>query len=111
MVVYDDYGVPTAYSEPETLTRQAYRTARAFAIYRVKPIVQRGIFAIRHGNWTWRGLVTAVRVLVLVWFVVLYWGERMVFKDSIDACRWQDWENWVCSITSLQNIVVVNRSS
>ena len=96
MVVYDDYGVPTAYSEPETLTHQAYRTARAFAIYRVKPIMQRGIFGIRQGNWTWRGLVTTVKALVLVWFVVLYWGERMVFKDSIAACRWKGWENWVC---------------
>jgi hypothetical protein len=97
MVVYDDYGVPTAYSEPETLTHQAYRTARAFAIYRVKPIAQRVIFGIRQGNWTWRELVTTVKVLVLVWFVVLYWGERMVFKDSVDACRWEGWENWVCS--------------
>lgn len=101
MVVYDDYGVPVgAYSEPETLTHQAYRVARAFILYRVKPIAQRGLLEIRSRRWTWRSLLTLVKVLIVVWFVALYWGERMVFKDSIDACRWENWENWVCATYS-----------
>ncbi|KAF2789539.1 hypothetical protein K505DRAFT_378146 [Melanomma pulvis-pyrius CBS 109.77] len=95
MVVYDDYGVPVgAYSEPETLTHQAYRVARAFILYRVRPVAQRGFLEIRSRRWTWKSLLTLVKVLIVVWFVALYWGERMVFKDSIDACRWENWENW-----------------
>ncbi|KAF2707568.1 hypothetical protein K504DRAFT_482957 [Pleomassaria siparia CBS 279.74] len=95
MVVYDDYGVPVgAYSEPETLTHQAYRTARAFLIYQVNPVARKAIFGNKSRDWSWRSLFTLVKVLVVVWLATLYWGERTVFRDSIEACRWENWENW-----------------
>jgi len=29
------------------------------------------------------------------WVVVLWWGERRVFKSAIEACQWDRWEDWV----------------
>ena len=97
MVAYDDYGMPVgAYSEPETLAHQAYRVARAFFIYRVKPVAQRNLLDIKRERWGWKSLVTLVKVLVVVWCVVLFWGERVLFRNSINSCQWENWENWVC---------------
>lgn len=92
MTAYDDYGVPVgAYQEPEDLPHQMWRVARAFVLYRVKPRLKEAT----SGEWSWRRIVTLGRVLIVVWFIVLYWGERGVFKSSIDACRWENWEHWV----------------
>ena len=35
-------------------------------------------------------------LLVLLWAIVLIWGERVVFDRSVTACQWQRWEKWVC---------------
>ncbi|PHH73150.1 hypothetical protein CDD80_4014 [Ophiocordyceps camponoti-rufipedis] len=32
--------------------------------------------------------------LVLVWIVILLWGERWVFSSKIGACDWRRWEQW-----------------
>src|SRR5215471_4508937 len=39
-------------------------------------------------------------VLILLWVFTLWWGERRVFRDSVDGCRWEKWERWVCDILS-----------
>ena len=90
---YDDYGIPVgAYDyESESLTHQAWRVARAFVVYRVQPQLR----ALR-GKWTWRRALSVGNLLILVWFVVLYWGERTVVRNSVDSCRWDNWEKWVC---------------
>lgn len=33
--------------------------------------------------------------LVLLWAVVLIWGERLVFERRVNQCQWQRWETWV----------------
>lgn len=33
--------------------------------------------------------------LVLIWVLVLVWGERVVFDRSVKQCLWQEWESWV----------------
>lgn len=33
--------------------------------------------------------------LILVWIHTLRWGERTVFRDSIETCDWGLWEKWV----------------
>jgi hypothetical protein len=38
---------------------------------------------------------TTKALLVVVWLLVLWWGERLVFRNSISACRWENWEPWV----------------
>lgn len=97
---YDDYGMPVgAYSEPESLPHQAWRVARAFVIFKVKPAAEKKWNELRRGNWTWRSWFSLVKVLCLIWLVVVYRGERSAIRNSVDACRWETWENWVC-ITS-----------
>jgi hypothetical protein len=72
MTEYDDYGVPVgAYQEPDSFTGQTYRTARAFLLYRAKPFVES---RVAHGRW--KRLFSLANALVVVWWVVVYWGER-----------------------------------
>lgn len=98
MTSYDDYGIPVgAYSEPESLTVQAWRVARAFYLYRIRPLAERRTGAVRRGNWSLKRWFTLVKSLVLVWWVVLYWGERGVFNGAIESCSWERWEKWVWS--------------
>lgn len=40
-------------------------------------------------------LVTLANLLILLWFWVLWWGERSVFRDSLEGCAWGNWEAWV----------------
>ncbi|PVH98585.1 hypothetical protein DM02DRAFT_615711 [Periconia macrospinosa] len=99
MTVYDDYGMPVGvtFAEPESLPQQTWRVARGFAFYRVKPIIERRWQDFRSGRWReggFRRWFTLVKVCVVVWWVVVYWGERTAIPDSIDACRWDKWEKW-----------------
>jgi hypothetical protein len=97
MTTYDDYGVPaTAYSEPERLKHQAWRVARAFVVYRLKPRLRNAT----SGKWEWRRTFSLGRVLIVIWLFAVYWGERKLFKNSIDSCQWENWENWVCALDS-----------
>lgn len=96
MTDYDDYGMPVgAYSEPEKLTHQAWRVARAFFIFRVRPEVEKRWDSVRRGGWNWRIWISMVKVLCVVWLVVVYRGERSAIRNSVDDCRWEKWENWV----------------
>lgn len=98
---YDDYGMPVgAYSDPESLTHQAYRVARAFIVYRAKPFIYK-ILGIRSGGgggpWNWKSIFSLGRLLVLIWVVVVWQFERGAFRGSgvIDGCSWEGWEKWV----------------
>ncbi|KAF2468211.1 uncharacterized protein BDR25DRAFT_290911 [Lindgomyces ingoldianus] len=95
MTSYDDYGMPVgAYSEPESLGKQALRVARAFVLYRIKPAADKKFHALTDRNWSWRGILSLVRILIAIWFVTLYWGERSAFNSAIGSCRWESWEKW-----------------
>jgi hypothetical protein len=90
MTKYDDYGIPVgAYQEPEGLTNQAWR------VVRLRPFAGKGYNAIRRGDWSFRRLLTLSNILVLLWWVVLYWGERGTFNAAIESCNWDKWEDWV----------------
>ncbi|KAF1837492.1 hypothetical protein BDW02DRAFT_637147 [Decorospora gaudefroyi] len=95
MTTHDEYGVSVgAYSETEGLTPQAWRLARAFFLYRVRPLVQGRYNELQRANWSLRRLFTLVNTLVLVWWVVLNWGERGVFDGAVESCQWDKWEDW-----------------
>lgn len=34
-------------------------------------------------------------VLVILWAVVLMWGERWVYHTTVEKCHWSNWEKWV----------------
>lgn len=96
MTTYDEYGIPVgAYSEPENLATQAWRLLRVLWVYRARPIVQGRYSAFRRGDWSFRRVCTLVNALVLVWWAVLYWGERGVFNGAVESCNWERWEDWV----------------
>ena len=99
MTEYDNYGIPVgAYTEPDSFTGQTYRTARAFFIYRVKPFVEKRITKGR-----WRNVLSLANALVVIWWVVVYWGERGAFNSAVRSCNWNTWENWVCYIVATHN--------
>ena len=33
-------------------------------------------------------------LLIILWIVTLRWGERGVFKHSVEHCTWDTWESW-----------------
>ncbi|KAL2399711.1 Cell division control protein 1 [Exophiala dermatitidis] len=41
-----------------------------------------------------RRLWSLPSALVLLWIVVLFWGERRVFQRSTAQCLWHKWESW-----------------
>lgn len=53
----------------------------------------------RHGNtrgpWGLTNIAKAPVALIVLWVIILWWGERSVFRDSIAACDWDKWERWV----------------
>jgi hypothetical protein len=42
-----------------------------------------------------RRLLSVTNALILLWICVLWWGERVVFRNSLAACQWHQWEQWV----------------
>ncbi|PGH15649.1 hypothetical protein AJ79_02243 [Helicocarpus griseus UAMH5409] len=52
----------------------------------------------RRGGYSVLGLIRLVcslqNVLMAMWLVTLWWGERKVFTDSIGECEWRGWERW-----------------
>jgi len=44
----------------------------------------------------WLDKISHTKVaLVIIWILVLWWGERLVFRRSVARCRWENWEQWV----------------
>jgi len=46
-------------------------------------------------NLAWRRLSSFPHLLVIVWAVVLLWGERWIFHTKVESCHWSNWEKWV----------------
>lgn len=46
-------------------------------------------------NLTLRRLSSFPHLLVMVWAVVLLWGERWIFHTKVESCDWSNWEKWV----------------
>jgi hypothetical protein len=42
-----------------------------------------------------RGLLALPNLCILLWLLVLLWGERWVFESGVRACEWGKWERWV----------------
>lgn len=50
-------------------------------------------------NLTLRRLSSFPHLMVVIWAVVLLWGERWIFHTKVESCHWSNWEKWV--MTSL----------
>lgn len=51
-------------------------------------------------------IFTVSNGLVLLWVLTLWWGERTVFRDSVDSCVWQSWEKWVSFLALLLHFII-----
>lgn len=47
------------------------------------------------GAWNPRGLLGIPLVLVIIWMLVLWWGEEAIFRRKVEDCAWDRWESWV----------------
>ena len=47
------------------------------------------------GRRVFRRVATVTNFLILFWFWTLWWGERTVFRESLESCSWGNWEKWV----------------
>jgi hypothetical protein len=99
MTTYDDYGFPEGaqhqYPPPPSLAARVWRQLHAFTLQYMIPWLLERIQHLKNGRWTVRSFLTLGKALALLWFIVLYWGERSVFKSSVADCQWENWENWV----------------
>ncbi|KAB5549874.1 hypothetical protein GE09DRAFT_1128126 [Coniochaeta sp. 2T2.1] len=48
---------------------------------------------VRH-NLAPRRLLSFPHALVVVWVLLLLWGERWVYHSRVERCHWSSWENW-----------------
>lgn len=46
-------------------------------------------------KFNWKSWVSLPNFCILLWAIVLLWGERWIFKNSVDECRWDKWSRWV----------------
>lgn len=46
-------------------------------------------------NLTLRRLSSFPHLMVMIWAVVLLWGERWIFHTKVESCHWSNWEKWV----------------
>lgn len=46
-------------------------------------------------NLTLRRLSSFPHLMVIIWVVVLLWGERWIFHTKVESCHWSNWEKWV----------------
>lgn len=57
-----------------------------------------------------RRLLTLPTAIFVLWFFVLLWGERSTFSSSIAACKWDQWEKWVCPAHASPHRHISNRT-
>ncbi|KAK2789932.1 hypothetical protein FQN53_000985 [Emmonsiellopsis sp. PD_33] len=79
---------PRARAVITTLAARAQILATSYAREARRSRQTSGVFGIL------RRLCSVQNVLVLVWIVTLWWGERKVFRDSVGGCGWGGWESW-----------------
>ena len=47
------------------------------------------------GAWNPRELLGIPLVLIIIWMLVLWWGEEAIFRRKVEDCAWDRWESWV----------------
>ena len=44
-------------------------------------------------------------LFIVLWVISLWWGERVVFRRSVETCAWDRWESWVSPLLNAHFIV------
>lgn len=85
----DDFGA---------LVSQTLRSLARFWRERGRHMALAAVLSAAHRlrqNLAYRRLFSFPHLLVVVWVLVLFWGERWAFRSKVGSCRWSNWENWV----------------
>jgi hypothetical protein len=45
-------------------------------------------------NLSWRRVLSFPHLVVLLWVIVMLWGEKWVFSSRVASCDWDHWEKW-----------------
>lgn len=45
--------------------------------------------------WKLRSLLDVRLALIILWILLLWWGEEAVFRRGVKGCAWDRWESWV----------------
>lgn len=53
-----------------------------------------------------RRLLSVSNALILLWICLLWWGERLVFRNSLTACQWNQWEQWVSLLGCYKDLML-----
>ncbi|KAL4886806.1 hypothetical protein BJY04DRAFT_176590 [Aspergillus karnatakaensis] len=77
---------------------QGMSTAVRMASTQFDRVKSRGGLRILAIN-TIKTLFTVPNGLILLWVCTLWWGERSVFRKSLESCAWNAWENWPSDAT------------
>ncbi len=56
-------------------------------------------------TWKPRDLLGIPLALIIIWGIVLWWGEEAVFRGKVEDCTWDRWETWVCLSTSIETML------
>ncbi|EFR03600.1 hypothetical protein MGYG_06594 [Nannizzia gypsea CBS 118893] len=105
-LLHSDYSSRSPFAEPTTLEKISQRLPAIFR-WGADRIRTRIAFFGNISTFTTRRtgrtgviktllqtLFTIRTALVLLWGLTLWWGERTVFKESLEACNWSHWEKW-----------------
>ena len=87
------------YPKSPSFTAQAVQLTHIVAVHHILPTISSTAQQCKaglHGRWNLRSFLTLGKILTVLWFLLLYWGERSIFRNSVDSCEWSNWENWVC---------------
>lgn len=44
---------------------------------------------------TFGAIFSLPNALIVLWIFLLWWGEVVVFRSSVQSCEWRSWERWV----------------
>ncbi|KAK3996429.1 putative cell division control protein [Cladorrhinum sp. PSN332] len=99
---YSDNGSRSLLDELRALIIRSYRSLLRFWRERGRRMAQAGVVTMARRtrqNLAYNRVFSVPHLFVIVWVVVLLWGERWVFHSSVEDCHWSNWENWTAGAT------------
>lgn len=91
--------------------RQAWHSFLQFLSTRGKQAAWEAVLQSTHQlqrNLSAQRIFSFPHALVLVWVLVLLWGEHWVFHTTVERCDWDNWEKWVSPHLPVRACLVVS---
>lgn len=59
-------------------------------------------------SWQPKNLLYVPLALIVIWWMVLWWGEEVVFRRSVEDCTWSNWESWPATSTPHHVVLIAD---